>query len=381
MKMFSRILSVAFLLSIFSIHGFSIIPTLRSPNLGIDLGTRNTILVTNDGGKVVRLTEAVSAVCFDTKTNDIICMGQLAIDKIGKCPPGRRAERVIQNGNIADLAGTKAFLDGLFKQAGYKVGYNRPKILFGVPGVVDAGATLSIERAATQLGFKAGNIKVVREPVAAAVAEKLPIEGDHASMVIDIGGGTCDIVVLSQFSILQKSLKPFVVAGDEMDKAIVDYMFKEHQVEISPETAEEVKREIGAAYVDAPEEGEPGVATPDGMSVYGKDLYTKLPKEIKVTKHDIARAMNGCVRLIIAEAKDVLGRCEDRAAGDVKKNGILLVGGGALIPGMAKRLEIGLGIKVNIPHDPLHSVANGIGMMLDKMDYYAPLIHSPGESF
>ncbi len=377
------LLVLFFVSSVVQAFSFSF-PTIRSHNIGLDLGTRNSILVTNIDGKVQHLSEEVSAVCFNTRSGEVVCLGQSAIDKIGKCPPGRFAQRVIQNGNIADLNGTRAFLDGMFALAKYQVGYNNPKIVFGVPGVVDAGATLSIREAAKSFGFKEKNIFVVREPVAAAIAEGLPIEGDNASMVVDIGGGTCDIVVLSQFGVLEKSKKPFTIAGDEMDKAIVDYLFNVYKLEISPETAEQVKREFGTVYLDTEVQGtdNQSISTVDDTyKVWGKDPLTKLPKAVTLSKKDMVEALDGCARMIVNEAHEVLARCEDRAQADVAKNGILLVGGGALVPGMQKRLQIGLGVKVNIPTDPLHSVANGIGKILGDLKHYSPILHRPGESF
>ncbi len=352
-------------------------PKLRSSNLGIDLGTRNTVLVTYDknDGTVHQLAEAVSAVCYEVKSGDLICIGQDAAAKIGRCPSDRRAERIIQNGNIADLAGTTAFLEGLFKQANYKFGYTgNPLLLVGVPGVVNAGDTLSIREAAKNLGFIADKVKVVREPIAAAVGEGLPVDGDNASMVIDIGGGTTDIVVVSQNGILSRSVKPFNVAGDEMDRCIVNYVLEKFKVIISPETAEEVKRTIGVVSLDENDKDQ-------STLVYGQDPLTRLPKEIQLTQEDMVKALNNNIEQIIEEAHEVLGRVNDRAAGNVKKNGILLVGGGALLPGMKRRIEAALDIKVILPADPLHSVSKGLGIILGNLDRYERLLHTPGSSF
>lgn len=340
-----------------------------SQDIGLDLGTRNSILVIKQEGKVSILSNVPSAVAYYRNTGNLICFGEEAIRKIGKSPEEVVAVRPLKDGVIYSLKSTRAFIEGMIKSASIKMGrMTKTRMVIGIPCAVKAGDRVAIEKCARQLG--ATDVLLIKEPIAAAINADLPIGGDEVHMVIDIGGGTTDIIAIAQYGALAQEAP--TVAGDAMDKAIVDYIRETFHLSIDEETAQEVKCSIGAIYkVDEDKVRK--------MEVGGMDLFHQKPRTITVSTNDIVAALKGCAETILNATHSVLRALKDRAAADVSRNGILLVGGGALIPGMKEIMENEFGIKVTIPSDPLLAVAFGIGKVLGDFETYKRVISNAGD--
>ena len=373
-------------------------------NIGIDLGTRNTLVVQQDKkGKhkspqpamvkdrspeeesvldeVVEsidafnvLIEAPSAICYELTTNKTIDIGELALKKIGKCPDGIGALRIIQDGTIAKLPQTKAFLSELLSQANYKLESGDQWAVIGVPGVVSSGDTLSIREAMVSLGFKHEKVRIVREPLAAAIGEGFEVGSHEPIMVVDIGGGTTDICVVAQWKPISMSDKPCSYAGDEMDKAIANYIETKTETSISLEKAQEIKCRIAAALPDIK-------ASESSMTFWAQHKMTGKNKKVTITTAEVIEAISECIKKISQEVHLVMTGVKDNDALDsIDKHQILLVGGGAFLPGMAECIEKVTGMPVKVPADPLRSVARGLHKIVNDIEKYEKVLDIPGNN-
>ncbi len=340
--------------------------------VGIDLGTRNSIVVKNSLGKVEVLSNVPSAVCYNRETGDLICFGDTALQKIGKCPEDIVATRPLKDGVIQSLKSTKSLIQAMFQSAKLSLGsLTHTDMVIGIPCTVKAGDCVAIEKCCKELG--ASDVLLVKEPIAAAIDAGLNIGGDNVNMVIDIGGGTTDIIAIAQYGALAQ--EAVTSAGDAMDRAIVDYVREKHHLSIDEETAQEVKCKIGAVWIDAQEDHNLK------MEVSGMDMIQQLPRKVTLTTRDIVHALRPAADAILDAAHAVMRKLPQRASGDVADNGILLVGGGALIPGMKEMLEDRFEIPVTIPNDPLLSVARGIGKILGDYDTYKKVLRNAADDF
>ncbi|MBR5500343.1 MAG: rod shape-determining protein [Clostridia bacterium] len=319
-------------------------------DIGIDLGTANTLVHMNGKGIIIR---EPSVVAVNKNTNEVLAVGNAAKLMIGRTPGSIVAIRPLKDGVIADFDITEQMLRHIIRKAMASAGFGKPNLLICVPSGVTEVEYMAVEEAAEKAGARKRPV-LFEEPILAAIGAGLPIEEATGCMIVDIGGGTSEVAVLSMGGIVNsKSLR---VAGDVLDEAIITYAKKEHSLVIGERTAEEIKITIGAAYPKAQEER---------MSVKGRDIFTGLPKNIQLTSSEIVEALKEPVAAIIEAVKETLEATPPELAADVMEKGIMLTGGGALLSGLDKIIKIETGIPVHIAEDPLDCVARGTGKCLE----------------
>lgn len=335
---------------------------LTSPDVAIDLGTQNTdVSVCLQDGTIKIIANVPSVVALDTRTNEVLAVGQEAKRMLGKTPAYIRAERPMRDGVIKDFEIAEKMLRYIFKKAtDYQAGLIRgPRMIIGVP----CNVTDSDVRAIKEIAYKTGarEVHAIMEPMAAAIGANLPIDKPIGSMVVDMGGGTTDIVVISlKAPVVSHAIR---IAGDEMDRSIVKHVHDTYQLRIGDQTAESIKKEIGTVWL---EEGSQGKS----INVGGSDIISGLPRTITLTGADMMVATNECMIKVLTAMREVLNETPTELVTDITKNGLLLVGGGALMGDIAKRIEQDLGVTVHIPKSPLLAVINGIAKVMVNFNYY-----------
>lgn len=331
---------------------------LISNDIGIDLGTSNTLVYLKGHGIVIN---EPSVVAVNIKTNQILAVGQKAREMIGRTPGHIRAVRPLVDGVISDFEVTEEMLSYLINKAN-KISKKiaRPRVLIGVPSGTTNVETRAVYDAARSAGAR--EVLLVEEPMAAAIGIRLPVNNATGSMIIDIGGGTTDIAVISLGGIVKsKNLK---VAGDRFNNDIIAYMRDEFKIFIGERTAESVKISIGSVIQTGYME----------IEVRGRDLLTGLPREVVVTDSDIREAISFSMKEFIEGVKDVVETTPPEILSDIMHNGIMLSGGGALISGIDILLQNILRIPVYVVDDPLSAVARGTGIILDDLDSYKEVL-------
>ena len=319
-------------------------------DIGIDLGTANTLVHMNGKGIIIR---EPSVVAVNKNTNEVLAVGNAAKLMIGRTPGSIVAIRPLKDGVIADFDITEQMLRHIIRKAMASAGFGKPNLLICVPSGVTEVEYMAVEEAAEKAGARKRPV-LFEEPILEAIGAGLPLEEATGCMIVDIGGGTSEVAVLSMGGIVNsKSLR---VAGDSLDEYIMTYVKKEHSMIIGERTAEEIKITIGAAYPKAQEER---------MSVKGRDILTGLPKNIQLTSSEIVEALKEPVAAIIDAVKETLEATPPELAADVMEKGIMLTGGGALLSGLDKIIKIETGIPVLIADDPLDCVARGTGKCLE----------------
>ncbi|MDR3599935.1 MAG: rod shape-determining protein MreB [Desulfosporosinus sp.] len=320
-------------------------------DLGIDLGTASVLVYAK--GKGIVLHEP-SVIAIDRNTNKRIAVGEEARLMIGRTPGNIVAVRPMRDGVIADYQTTELMLKYFLEKAGAKRWpFFRTRIVVCIPSGVTEVEQRAVKQAAYQAGAK--DVKVVEEPYAAALGAGLDIFGATGSMVVDIGGGTTDIAVLSLNGIVAK--RSLRVGGDKFDEAITRHIRREHNLMIGERTAEEIKMAVGSAIA----EGRPAA----GLDVRGRDLITGLPKTVKVNSQECFVALEESIEAIVAGVKEVLERTPPELASDILDKGIIMTGGGSLMYGFDKRLSRETGLPVSLAEDPICCVALGTGKVLD----------------
>lgn len=320
-------------------------------DIGIDLGTANVLVYVKGKGIVL---QEPSVVAIDTNTNEIKAIGADARAMLGRTPGNIQAIRPLRDGVISDFRITERMLKYFIAKVCGGRRLIRPRVVVGIP----SGATEVEKRAVEQAVLSAGgsNPVIVEEPVAAAIGAGIDITQPTGNMVVDIGGGTTDIAVLSLGGIVESiSIK---IAGDKFDEAIVRYMRKNHNVLIGERTAEDLKINIGTVY---PEEEE------RFMEIRGRDLLSGLPKSIRVSSEEIRVALSDNINSVINAVHSVLEKTPPELASDISDTGIYLAGGGALLTGLDKLIRERMGVPVNIVEDAESSVAFGTGKILDNI--------------
>lgn len=323
-----------------------------SKDIGIDLGTANVLI--NVSGKGIVIDEP-SVVAVDTNTNKVVSVGTEAYEMVGRTPGNIRVIRPLKDGVIADFDITEAMLSYFIEKLNVKGFMSKPNILVCTP----TGVTSIEQKAIIQAAEKSGGGKVYLdfEPKVAAVGAGLDIFKPQGNMVIDIGGGTTDIAILSMGEIVtSKSLR---YAGDKMNQAIVNYIKANHQLLIGTRTAETIKIEIGAAT--DPDKDET-------MTVRGRDTIDGLPKQITVSAEEICEALTPGLLSIIAATKQVLQETPPELSADIIDRGIMITGGGALLKNIDKLIADHLSVPVLIAESPLESVALGTGILLQNIE-------------
>jgi rod shape-determining protein MreB len=331
---------------------------LISNDIGIDLGTSNVLVYLKGHGIVIN---EPSVVAVNVKTNQILAVGFAAKEMLGRTPGHIKAIRPLVDGVISDFEVTEEMLTYFINKAdkmSKKLG--RPRVLVGVPSGTTNVESRAVYDAARSAGAR--EVFLVEEPMAAAIGVRLPIHDPVGSMVIDIGGGTTDIAVISLGGIVRsKNLK---IAGDKLNNDIISYMRDEFKILIGEKTAEQVKIALCSVVPSEYTETE----------VRGRDLLTGLPREVVVTDSDIREAVGASVKGLIEGVKDVLESTPPEILSDVMKRGITLTGGGALISGLDRLLESVLKIPVYVVDDPLSAVARGTGVILDDLPAYQEVL-------
>lgn len=332
-----------------------------SNDIGIDLGTTNTLVSLVGTGIVIN---EPSVVAINNKTSKIVALGREAKNMMGRTPEHINVVRPIIDGVISDYEVTEEFLSYLINKANnINKKFFRPRVVIGIPiGITDVEIR-AVEDAAISAGAR--EVYIVEEPAAAAIGMGLSVETPTGSMIVDIGGGTTDIAILSLSGIVRrKSLK---IAGDKMNQDIMTYIRTQYKVLIGEKTAEEIKIEIGSAL------GEEHMPLKE-MSVKGRDLVSGLPKEIIINDADIREAMYPSLFQIIEAIKEILEVSPPEVLGDILQEGIILTGGGSLIANIDKLFESQLKVKIILSSSPMVDVAVGAGVVLSSLDKYNELL-------
>lgn len=329
-----------------------------SNDIGIDLGTANTLVYLRGHGIVIN---EPSVVAVNQKTGRIVAVGAEAKQMLGRTPGHIKAIRPLVDGVISDFEVTEemlAYLIGKAEKMSKK--FIRPRVVIGVPTGITNVEIRAVYDAAKSAGAR--EVHIVEEPMAAAIGIRLPVKDPVGSMIIDIGGGTTDIAVISLGGIVRaKSLK---IAGDKLNDDITSYLRDEFKLLIGEKTAENIKVAIGSVM--------PGNAME--AEVRGRDLVTGLPREVVVTDSDIREAIGASVANLVDGIKEVLETTPPEILGDVMNRGIVLVGGGALIQGLGTLLQNVIKIPVYIADDPLSAVARGTGVIFEDIEYFRDIL-------
>ena len=322
-----------------------------SAEMGVDLGTANTLVYVQREGIVVREPSVIAK----TSDGQILAVGDEAKRMIGRTPAHITATRPLRGGVIADFDTTASMLSYFIRKATPHRSLLRPRVIVGIP----SEATVVEKRAVIDATLQAGarEAYLIEEPIAAALGVALPISEPVASTVVDIGGGRTEVAVIALGGIVtSRSIR---VAGDEMDEAIIHYARRVYNLLIGERTAEEIKIAIGSASPHNQEE--------PPMGVRGRDLVSGLPRTVRMTAAEIREAMAEPVQAIIDTVKQTLEQCPPELAADIVDRGIVLVGGGALLRGMDRLLAEETGMPVRLSDDPLSAVALGTGLVLEEM--------------
>jgi len=321
-------------------------------DIGIDLGTANVLVHVKGKGIVLR---EPSVVAKDMNNGRTLAVGEEARQMLGKTPAHIQAIRPLRDGVIADFEVTEAMLSYFIKKVMRDRSWlsslfkPKPNVVICVPAEITSVEERAVKDAAKLAGAK--HVEIIEEPMAAAIGAGLPIDGPSGSMVVDIGGGTTDVAVISLGGIVvSQSLR---VAGNKLDEAIIRYIRRVYNLMIGERTAEEIKIKIGSAY---------RLESELAMEIRGRDLINGLPKTVKITSEEIREALSEPVGSIVEAVKSVLEKTPPELAADIIDRGVILTGGGALLRGLDKLLAEVCGIPVIIAEDPLSCVALGTGM-------------------
>ena len=326
--------------------------SLKSKDIGIDLGTANTLVTLK--GKGVILKEP-SVVAIDRRSGNILATGYEAKEMLGRTPEAIKAVRPLKDGVIADFTATKLMLKNIVSKVCQRYNAGRPRVVVGVP----SGITEVEERAVEESILAAGarEVYLIEEPMAAAIGANLDVVEPTGNIIVDIGGGTTEVAVVSLGGVVvSNSLR---IAGDELDEDIIDYIKKEMGLAIGETTAEEIKKEIGCALP---------LMTEMSMEIRGRDLTNGLPRNVVVTSSQIQEAMQNSISEIIDIVKTTLEKTPPELASDIVEKGIVLAGGGALIKNLDKLLSQRTGMPVYIAENPLECVVKGTGKTLEDLE-------------
>lgn len=328
--------------------------------IGIDLGTANTLVYIPKKGVIVN---EPSVVAVSIEDNRVLAVGNEAKEMLGRTPDTIVASRPLRDGVIADYRVTQAMLSYFINKAEGKVRIFRPEVMISVPAGITSTERRAVIEAAIQSGAKAAYL--VKEPVLAAIGAGIPINSPAGNMIVDIGGGTSEVAIISLGGIVAWS--SVRTGGDKTDRAIADYIKKKHNLAIGERTAEDIKIQIGSALPN-PERG--------NMEVKGRNLIEGLPKTIEITNKEVVEAISNELGEIIKVIKNVLQNTPPELSADVMTKGMVLSGGGALLDKMDELVTKATGVPCYIADDPLLSVAKGTGIALENLEVYKRSIMS-----
>ena len=325
----------------------------KGEDIAVDLGTASVLVYVNKEGIVLN---EPSVVAIDNNTNRVIAVGTEAREMLGRTPGNIVAIRPLRDGVIAEYDVTEKMLKYFISKASKKKSFVKPRVMVCIP----SGVTSVEERAVKQASLAAGakEAYLIEEPVAAALGAGIDISEPNGSMVVDIGGGTTDIAVMSLGGVVcSKSMR---VGGDKFDDAIVRYIRRYHNLVIGERSAEEVKKEIGSAY--------PSLRAGETSELKGRDLISGLPKTVTISAEEVNEAIQEQIEDIIAAVKEVLEKTPPELASDIMNRGIVMTGGGSLLHGMDILVSERTGLPTYIPEDAISCVAIGTGLALQNID-------------
>ncbi|MBN1960361.1 MAG: rod shape-determining protein [Deltaproteobacteria bacterium] len=334
-----------------------------STDLAIDLGTANTLVYVRRQGIVLN-EPSVVAISKSGASQRILAVGVEAKRMLGKTPGNIVAIRPMRDGVIADFTITEAMLKYFINKIHNRRHFVRSRLIISVPAGITNVERKAVREAAENAGVR--EVYLIEQPMAAAIGAGLPVREARGNMIVDIGGGTTDVAVVSMSGMVTNyNLK---VAGDKFDEAIVSYVRRHHNMMIGERTAEDIKIRVGSVW-PSPDGSEP---TPIDMK--GRDLISGVPKSIEVTSAEMREALADCTRAVLEAVKATLEKTPPELAGDISERGIVLAGGGALLRGLDTMLREELGIPVFIADEPLLAVAKGAGMVLEDVTGYKQLL-------
>ena len=326
--------------------------TIGSKDIGIDLGTAN-ILVTLKGKGIIL--KEPSVVAIDKRTGNIMATGNEAKEMLGRTPEQIKAVRPLKDGVIADFTATQLMLKNIIQKVERRYSIGKPRVVVGVPSGITEVEERAVEESVIQAGAK--EVYLIEEPMAAAIGASLDVAEPSGSIIVDIGGGTTEVAVISLGGIvISHSLR---VAGDELDEDIVNYIKREMNLAIGETTAEQIKMQIGCAMP---------LMSEMTMEVRGRDLTDGLPRNVKITSAQVESAMRESISKIVDIVKGTLEKTPPELASDIMEKGIVLAGGGALIKNLDKLISKKTGIPVYIADAPLNAVVRGTGKAVEDLE-------------
>lgn len=340
---------------------FNFLSAPFSRDMGIDLGTANTLLYVKGKGILIR---EPSVVALREDSQQVLAVGNEAKNMIGRTPGNIVAVRPMKDGVIADFDVTETMIRYFIKKAHERTRLVRPRIIVCVP----SGVTEVEKRAVLDATEEAGarEAYLIEEPMAAAIGARLPVQDPTGNMVVDIGGGTTEVAIISLGGIVNS--RSIRLGGDEMDESIVQYVRNKYNLMIGERTAEEIKIDVGSALKEKAE---------GTKEIRGRDLVSGLPKTVEIKAEEIQKALEEPVQSIINAVKMTLEKAPPELASDVMDKGVILIGGGSLLSGMAGRLKKEVEMPVHLAEDPLDCVVNGTGTALEEIDSLKEVLISP----
>ena len=327
---------------------------LFSHDIGIDLGTANTLVYVKGKGIVIN---EPSVVAVNTRTKQILAIGREAQKMVGKTPSYIVATRPLVDGVVSDFEVTEQMLKYFIQKVHQEsfAPFFRPRVIVGIPSGVTEVEKRAVEEAALNAGAR--EVYLIEEPMAAAIGARLPVQDASGNMIVDIGGGTTEIAVISLGGIvINRSIR---IAGDELSEDIIQFAKEEYNLLLGERTAEEIKIKIGSAYP---------LEKQLQTSMRGRDLITGLPKSVVVSDEEIRRAMSRSVEQIVDAVKSAVEDTPPELLADIMDRGIVLVGGGALLRGLDKKIQEETQIKTWVGDDPLTCVVRGAGLVLEDLE-------------
>lgn len=325
---------------------------LGSKDIGIDLGTAN-ILVTLKGKGIIL--KEPSVVAIDRKSQDILATGHEAKEMLGRTPDQIKAVRPLKDGVIADFTATQLMLKNIIHKICQRYNVGRPRVVVGVPSGITEVEERAVEEAILQAGAK--EVYLIEEPMAAAIGASMDIAEPSGNIIVDIGGGTTEVAVISLGGIVvSNSIR---IAGDDLDEDIMNYVKREMNLAIGDTTAEQIKKEIGCAMP---------LVTEMSMEIRGRDLATGLPETLAITSSQVQEAIQESIEKIVEVVKQTLEKTPPELSSDIMEKGIVIAGGGALIKNLDKLLSVRTEMPVYIAEDPLDCVVKGTGKTLEDLE-------------
>jgi len=331
-----------------------------SNDIGIDLGTANTLVFVRDQGIVLNEPSVVAVL---RETNKVLAVGEEAKRMLGRTPANIEVKLPMKDGVIADFDITEEMLRYFIHKVSGRRKIMRPRVLVAVPTGITEVETRAVKESALRAGAR--EVFLVEEPMAAAIGVGIPVQEPSGNMIVDIGGGTTEVAVVSLAGIVEwRSIKN---GGNAMDEAVIQYLKRQYSLFIGQITAERIKIEIGSAYQ---------LDKALTMDVKGRDLMGGLPKTVTITSDEIREALSEPVSRIVEAVRVSLERCPPDLSADLIDHGIVLAGGGALLRGLDRMIQVETGLSVTVAKDPLLAVAKGAGTVLEEMDTLSRAIHS-----